>query len=135
MDHCTRCRPLSCICGLPVPGMRYLNIFFYLSLFIFFSILLLQHFAVPLPRWVVFYVNDFLCMPVVLTISLKVVHLIKKDTSIRLPMALVLTLTSFYAIYFEYYMPLVEPRYTADWLDVVMYFAGALIFYVLQFRK
>lgn len=74
-------------------------------------------------------------MPVVLTISLKVVHLVTKDISLRLPLALVLTLTLFYAVYFEYYMPLVESRYTADWLDVVMYFAGALIFYVLQFRK
>ena len=74
-------------------------------------------------------------MPVVLTVCLKVVHLIKKDTSIRLPLALVLTLTSFYSIYFEYYMPLVETRYTADWLDVVMYFAGAMVFYILQFKK
>jgi len=115
--------------------MKLLNIFFYLSLCIFFSILLLKHLTVPLPRWVVFYVNDFLCMPVVLTISLKIVHLIKKDTSLRLPLALILTLTAFYSVYFEYYMPRVEPRYTGDWIDVVMYFAGALIFYILQFRK
>jgi len=74
-------------------------------------------------------------MPVVLTICLKVVHLIKKDNSLKLPLTLVLTLTSIYAVYFEYYMPEVEPRYTGDWLDVIMYFAGALIFYLLQFRK
>lgn len=88
-----------------------------------------------MPRWVRFYVNDFLCMPVVLTISLKAVHFLKKDNSIRLPLLLILTLTSIYAVYFEYYMPLVEPRYTADWLDVVMYFSGAMLFYWLQFRR
>lgn len=88
-----------------------------------------------MPWWVNFYVNDFLCMPVVLTISLKAVQFLKKDFSIRLPLLLVLTLTSFYAIYFEYFLPQVEARYTADWLDVVMYFSGALIFYILQFRR
>ena len=135
MDNSIGRRTVSGICGVSVPGMRTLNVFFYLSLFIFFSILILKHFAVPLPTWIYSYVNDFLCMPVVLTICLKTVHFIKKNYSIRLPLSLVVTLTSFYAIYFEYYMPLVEPRYTADMLDVVMYFAGAGIIYVLQFRK
>lgn len=135
MDNSIGRRTVSGICGVSIPGMRTLNVFFYLSLFIFFSILILKHLAVALPPWIYFYVNDFLCMPVVLTVSLKVVHFIKKDHSIRLPLTLVLSLTLFYAIYFEYYMPRVESRYTADWLDVVMYFAGAGIFYMLQFRK
>lgn len=88
-----------------------------------------------MPRWVRFYVNDLLCMPVVLSICLKMVHFIKQDNSIRLPLLLILLLTSLYSVYFEYYLPLVEPRYTADWLDVVMYFSGALLFYWLQFRR
>lgn len=115
--------------------MKTLIIFFYISLFIFLSILILKHFEISMPTWVRFYVNDFLCMPVVLTISLKAVQLIKKDRSIRLPLLLVLLLTSFYSLYFEYYLPMVEPRYTGDWLDVVMYFSGALVFYWLEHRS
>lgn len=115
--------------------MRILHIFFYISLVIFFSILILIQLEISIPRWVRFYVNDFLCMPVVLTISIKAVHLIKKDDSIRLPLLLVLTLTSLYSVYFEYYLPMVEPRYTADWIDVVLYFSGAMVFYLLQFRR
>ena len=135
MDNSIGRRTVSGICGVSVPGMRTLNVFFYFSILIFFSILILKRFAVFLPPWIYSYVNDFLCMPVVLTIALKVVHWIKKDHSVRLPLLLVLTLTTFYAVYFEYYMPRVETRYTGDWLDVIMYFAGAFTFYLLQFRK
>ncbi len=87
---------------------------------------------VEMPTWITSYVNDFLCMPVVLTICLKIVHFIKKDTTIPLPLLPILTLTSFYAIYFEWYLPQVETRYTADWIDVIIYFSGALLFYSLQ---
>src|SRR5690606_39533550 len=54
MDHCASRGAFSCICSVPVPGMRSLHIFFFFSLSIFFSIHLLKYLAVPLPRWVVF---------------------------------------------------------------------------------
>jgi hypothetical protein len=53
----------------------------------------------------------------------------------RLSLFSIFSLTTFYAIYFEIYLPKVEPRYTGDVLDVVMYVAGSLLFYFLQFRK
>ncbi|CAN5294506.1 hypothetical protein BH23BAC2_BH23BAC2_10860 [soil metagenome] len=115
--------------------MKTLYYFFLVSLVIFFSILILGHFNILLPSWVRFYVNDFLCMPVVLTICLKVTHYLKKDSSIRLPLSLILLLTAFYSLYFEWYLPGVEPRYTGDWWDVVLYIAGSLVFFFLQFKK
>jgi len=74
-------------------------------------------------------------MPIVLTICLQAVHFIKKDAKIRLSLFTTLSLTTLYAVYFEIYLPRVEPRYTADILDVIMYLSGGLIFYFLQFRK
>ena len=115
--------------------MKTLNIFFLFAVFIFLSILSLLYFKVNLPEWVTSYGNDFLCMPIVFSICLKAVHLIKKDQSIRLDLVTIITLTTFYAVYFEWYLPKVEPRYTADWLDVVMYFTGALLFYYLQSQE
>lgn len=115
--------------------MKLLHLTFFLFVAIFLILQFLLSLDIYLPNWVVFYVNDFLVMPIVLTICLKVVHLIKKDTAIRLSLFTIFSLTTFYAIYFEVYLPKVEPRYTADVLDVVMYVAGSFLFYFLQFRE
>jgi hypothetical protein len=115
--------------------MKILHLTFFLFVAIFLILQILLHLNIYLPNWVVFYVNDFLCMPIVLFICLKVVHLIWKDPTMRLSLFSIFSLTTFYAIYFEIYLPKVEPRYTGDVLDVVMYVAGSLLFYFLQFRK
>lgn len=112
--------------------MKPVNVFFFNAVFIFLGISILAA-KVNLPNWITSYVNDFLCMPVVLTVCLKTVQYIKKDNAVLLPLLPILTLTSFYSIFFEWYMPQVETRYTADWVDVIMYFSGALLFYSLQF--
>ena len=113
--------------------MKPVSIFFFNSVLIFLSIKILNLAKVGMPSWITSYVNDFLCMPLVLFICLKTVQYIKKDTTIPLPLMPILVLTSFYAIYFEGYLPGVEERYTADWVDVIMYFCGALVFYFIQF--
>jgi hypothetical protein len=115
--------------------MKTVYRFFFAAVLISLCIQITTYYQIQLPAFVRFYLNDFLCMPIVFTICLKAVHLIKKDNSIRLPLAIIVTLTSLYAIYFELYLPGVTTRYTADLLDVVMYFAGAILFYFLQFRS
>lgn len=101
----------------------------------FLSLQILIFLEIPLPSWATGYVNDFLCMPLVLFFCLKTLHLLKKDSCLKLPLFIIIALTSFYALYFELYLPKVNPRYTADMWDVVMYFSGGLLFYFLQFQK
>ncbi|HZH70529.1 MAG TPA: hypothetical protein VFD80_08775, partial [Flavobacteriaceae bacterium] len=84
---------------------------------IFLVIYTLQKFQISIPLWINNYVNDFLCMPVVLSICLAAIRTLKKDNKLLLPLSAIVSLTVFYAIYFEYYLPKVNPRYTADWLD------------------
>lgn len=115
--------------------MKALYAFFIFACLTFFTIIALQYLQIAYPKWIQFYVNDFLCMPVVLTICLSVVHFIKKDYSIRLSLFTVLSLAAIYSVYFEGYLPEEKERYTADILDVVMYFSGSLLFYFLQFKK
>jgi len=38
-------------------------------------------------------------------------------------------MASYYSFYFEYYLPKYNPRYTADLIDALLYFSGALTFF------
>lgn len=79
-----------------------------------------------------FYLADLLCMPLVLSICLLVVRYLKKDPSIRLSLFSIFSLFVFYSVYFEILMPKIHERYTADFLDVLMYFLGSFIFLLVQ---
>ena len=78
------------------------------------------------------YLNDFLCMPIVLFICQHAVRLFRSDTHFQMPIALILSLCFVYAFYFEYYLPLKYVRYTADYIDVFLYFFGGVCFYLLE---
>ena len=105
---------------------------FLLFILIFLLLRLLKYFSVELPNWVLFYVNDFICMPIVLFLCLLATQTFAKRPVTKLPYLPILFLTSFYAIYFELLLPRFAERYTADFLDVLMYFGGSLLFIALQ---
>lgn len=104
--------------------------FCFIALFIYTA----NRLALPLPSWVYFYANDFLCMPIVLSFSLAILRYIKKSDLIYVPLSIILIMTAYYAIYFEWLMPKLHTRYTGDLIDVVLYFIGAFLFYVFQKR-
>ena len=86
----------------------------------------------PLPFWMNDYVNDFLCMPIVLVICRGVVRRIKSNADLSLPLGPVLVLTVFYAFFFEVYLPEFHLRYTRDVIDVLLYFSGSGFFLAVQ---
>jgi hypothetical protein len=90
--------------------------------------------TLPLPTWIYFYVNDFLCMPIVLSLGLAILRFIKKTDAIFVPLSIILIMTTYYAIYFEWLMPKLNTRYTGDLIDVFLYFLGAFLFYAYQKR-
>ena len=77
--------------------------------------------------------SDLICMPVVLIICLEMVRFVKRKKTIYLHLIHVFGLCLFYAIFFEWYLPLTSSRYTADYRDVLMYFIGGLLFCSLQY--
>ena len=74
-------------------------------------------------------------MPIVLSISLFLTRLIHKNKNLRLGLFTAFSVATLYAIYFELYLPGRISRYTADPLDVLLYFSGALIFYFAQSKR
>lgn len=94
-----------------------------------------QHYSAVVPVLVNNYLNDLLCMPIVLKISQTAVRYIKSDRKLKIPLKISLTLTLLYAVYFEFVLPQFQSRYTADPIDVVLYFLGLLFFVWIEGKE
>lgn len=111
---------------------KKLTIYFVISLFIGTAIYIAQQYACSLPNWMQFYLNDFLVMPIILTPSLWILRWSRKDRNYTIPLWIIVYICGFYSIFFEYVLPQFHPRYTADSIDVILYFAGGFVFHYLQ---
>ncbi|APS38833.1 hypothetical protein AO058_08080 [Salegentibacter sp. T436] len=112
--------------------MKSLRTFFFICCFLFALLQTFYFFEIPLPDFINFYLANFLCMPIVLSICLYTVQLLKKDKTLRLNLITVLSVFVMYAIYFEVILPPLHWRYTADIIDVLLYLIGSFLFYFLQ---
>lgn len=106
----------------------YFPIFCCMAIFIY----VMQLGGIALPDFWDDYVNDFLCMPIVLYLCRFTVRTIRSSSKLQLPLPLIFLLTVAYSLFFEYYQPIVDSRYTQDLLDVVLYFSGSLFFYLVE---
>jgi cytochrome bd-type quinol oxidase subunit 2 len=111
---------------------RALLIYFIFSLLLGTSIYVAQQFSLPLPHFVNNYVNDFLIIPIILTICLFILRWSKNDKNYQIPLSIILYLCVFYSLLFEGYFPTILERYTADIVDVILYFSSGIVFYILQ---
>lgn len=110
------------------------KVVYIITFLIALTVYVLQRLMVPLPTIINNYVNDLLYLPLVLGLIEFVIRKFKKDSLFKLPIAFVVFLASFYSFYFEYYLPGINPRYTADWIDVVLYFLGGFAYFFSEKR-
>jgi hypothetical protein len=75
-----------------------------------------------------FYLIDLIAIPILGTLSLVFYRWILKNEKATLPLWSIAFLTIALSIWFEWYLPKHQPRYTADIWDIVMYFLGAFFF-------
>lgn len=111
---------------------QLLNLYFIFSLLIGLIVYLAQKNNFHLPNFIQFYLNDFLIIPIVLTISLYILRWSKNDKNYKIPLSIVLYSCFLYSFLFEYFLPKFHLRYTSDFIDVILYFASGIIFYILQ---
>lgn len=114
---------------LPLKG---LHLYVLLSLAVFLYVQSLKYFFGIRSNWIFHHLNDFLTIPLVATVCLHGVWLVKKDKSIRLNIFTIFSLVALFSIFFEYYLPQQSHRYTGDIWDVLCYFLGGTAFYLLQ---
>ncbi|MCC8360565.1 hypothetical protein [Salinimicrobium sediminilitoris] len=112
--------------------MRNIYLLFFICFGIFLGNLFLLHLSLPLPTFFSSYLNDLLCMPIVLSLCLFIIRKISKRKDLKISLFSAFSLATLYSIYFEWYLPEVTTRYTQDILDVLLYFGGALIFWLVQ---
>lgn len=72
------------------------------------------------------YLDDLLCFPIVLTFGLAMYRYFKPNYELSVWHIWPTVIT--YSVYFEWYLPQTSSVYTADFLDVVMYVLGAVIY-------
>ena len=84
-----------------------------------------------LPRFINNYLNDFLCIPLVLGLLWAPLCFFK-GYAFKFPLYFITAIVLYYAAYFEYYLPQVNPRYTGDWIDALLYGLGGTVFYCYQ---
>ncbi len=111
------------------------KVLYFTMVFIALTIYMMQRLNLPLPTIVNNYANDLLYLPLVLGAIEFIIRCVKRDSSFRLPLCFVILLAISYSIFFEYYLPKVNSRYTADWIDVVLYFVGGIVYFFIGNKK
>ena len=109
-----------------------LTYYFFFSVLVGSVIYVCEKTEIILPNIIRFYVNDFLIIPIVLTIVLWIVRAVQGNSKGTISILNILYLCVLYAVLFEYWLPKFHNRYTADSIDVLLYFNSGILFYVLQ---
>lgn len=111
---------------------KKLSYYFIFSVVIGSIVYICEKFEILLPKFIRFYVNDFLIIPIVLYSSLFVIRILKNDKNLQLTLLQILYVCTLYVVIFEYWLPKFHPRYTSDFIDVCLYFFSGILFYFLQ---
>ena len=111
---------------------KLLTYYFIFSVVVGSFIYICEKLEVLLPKLIRFYVNDFLIIYIVLFSSLFVIRKLKNDIKFKLSLLQILYVCVLYAVIFEFWLPKFHERYTADIIDVVLYFLSGFLFYILQ---
>ena len=80
--------------------------------------------------WADNYLDSFLAMPVILTLWLAERRILfKKGSAYLLSPMHVAIATLYVVVVAEVLFPYLSPQFTTDWLDVIGYIAGSILFY------
>ena len=93
---------------------------------------LMRYLEFQMPVWMNGYVTDFLCIPLILSATLLVSRLIRKNHQLLISPFMIALICLEFAVVFEWILPAKSPVYTADKMDTLMYFLGGIAFYFLQ---
>jgi len=79
-------------------------------------------------HFTVSYLDDILCIPIVLLI-VQFVHRKINDVDFILPISHVVITVIFFSIIFEILLPSISTKFIGDYIDILFYSVGAIIYY------
>ena len=115
--------------------MVFRKVLYFIMCIAAFTIYTLQHLQVSLPFIVSNYGNDLLYLPLVLGAIEFLIRRLKSDSTFKVSLGFIIFLAISYSIYFEYYLPKVNARYTADWVDVILYCVGGIGYFFIGNKR
>lgn len=90
---------------------------------------------IELPNFLLYNLTDFLCLPILLTISNLLIKILFPSQYFKISVSQIIWLALFYSVLFECILPKVSIKYTTDYLDVIMYFLGGGFYWLLSRNK
>lgn len=93
---------------------------------------LFRYLEFDVPEVINSHLTDFLFMPILLTVSLVGVRILKRDEKIKLTIAMIVVSFIFVSLVFELLMPSRSILFISDFWDVIAYGLGAFFFYFTQ---
>jgi hypothetical protein len=77
------------------------------------------------------YFEDLIAIPIVLkTAQLIIQVIVPNQRNLKLKLFDIALVTVAFAVYFEWHLPFIDPRFTSDWIDVIAYGSGAIFYSV-----
>jgi Na+/glutamate symporter len=114
--------------------MRLKKYYFFAFALIGLSIYGMQKIGIQLPWFANNYLNDILCIPLVLKTAQYITQHLRSDPFLKIPILLQCLVVLIFILYFEVILPKISERYTADIYDVLAYILGMCIFLILERR-
>jgi hypothetical protein len=105
---------------------------FILTTFLFASSQLLQATNIG-SRFIFSYLDDLVVMPIILTVALVLIRVLFQKPNFEFPKSYLFVAFVYFSIYFEWWIPQVNNAFTSDWMDIVCYGIGTLVYF--QSRK
>ena len=111
------------------------NYYFITGCLLYLFVQLCRTLSIKFPILINSYLTDLLFIPLLLFFTIWLLRIIKRDKKIKLSVFKLIFTWLFISIVFEYYLPQKNSIYTADIVDVFMYFFGTVSFYFLQKKR
>lgn len=106
------------------------NWIYFLLVILFLTNQLLEH--LYLSHWIFrSYLDDLLVLPIILPITQVLLRLIYNKPSFKLDIPMIITAFLFVSIVFEIILPKFSTSYTSDYLDIVFYGIGGVIYWII----
>ena len=78
------------------------------------------------------YFDDLLVLPIILPFTLVLIRLIFRNAQLKLGITLVVTALIMITLVFEFILPNYAEKYTKDYLDIIAYTIGGIIYIIYE---